>query len=500
MNPYQRKVCVRLGMIVFSWVILANFNVAFAQNVIQEEYDSFTVNSPIISRDTQAISAEPTVPQEVFVEDKGPSFFNPYDNAFRARAGVSYFDLPDDSEIGGSYGFDYSRRVYGPWGGYMSFDANSISRGTQFMGTLGIIKRSGISPDNFLTRFGFGFFFDQFSDTRVDEFYVSQFRLHMGYMVTHQVAVGLRYAEPISRDQDVIFVSPGFGATPGFIRPSQFWSGYLSFRKGPLLLTGEVGYRDKPNTTTFGAGGRYAMSNRLGTYSYVTYETRGVWAANVGLEFRIGNSPCNNCSTCSGCGPVHTPMDSYSGDIVRGQPVTDSNLGTVTDASAGGILDSFVYDDGGSWGEIFNDATLGTSLNYNAAKMWNDLFLDGCGVLEHVGRRSDIDRVTPKVAEILKRQRAAAAAKQQAPPEMQEEQMEEEPVVMEQKMMEKMMEEMMELSCEELVAKLIAENPKDAFAVTQALFDMGRFDECCEEAARQLEMPELCGPTEDIGE
>jgi len=227
---------------------------------------------------------------QIFLEDIGcePACRNLF---LRARGGVSYFDVPSDSRVGGTYALDAAMPLFDAVGVYASGSVNHFSGGSQFLGTTGFYKQaSGCSAD-ICDRFSLAVLLDQFSDTRFDDPYLAQIRYSVGFSVACNTAVGLTYSDPLSGDEAELPLVGG-GIAPFSIRTTEALEAWVSTWVGNAQLTGVLGYRDDVDAGMFGLGIRVPIQDRVTTYLDLNYDTAGFWAAGAGMELRFG----------SGCG------------------------------------------------------------------------------------------------------------------------------------------------------------------------------------------------------
>ena len=138
---------------------------------------------------------------------------------------------------------------------------NHISRGTQFLGTVGLYRTANADSCEIQDRIGFAAHFDQFTDTRGNDLYLSQFRLQIGTPISPNWSVGLRYTEPVSEDVNPIFFTDS--SLTGNFEVSQTFAGFLSGYWSDNLLTFMVGHREHPNSTFIDAAARRPLGGNL---------------------------------------------------------------------------------------------------------------------------------------------------------------------------------------------------------------------------------------------
>lgn len=202
----------------------------------------------------------------------------------RLRTGTTYFDLPSGSRVGGAYGFDLSAPLYEQWGGYAGLSVNHFSGGSQLLGTVGAYRTANPDSASLLDRLSGMLLFDQFADSRFGGLYISQLRVSLGYAFNRNVGAGIVYTEPLARDTVDSFFNPGFTSQ---VRSARSISGFASVRIRQAMLTGLVGYRDS-GSAILGSRFRVPINNLVAAYSAAQYDSQGLWAASIGVEFDFG--------------------------------------------------------------------------------------------------------------------------------------------------------------------------------------------------------------------
>ena len=92
--------------------------------------------------------------------------------------------------------------------------------------------------------------FDQFTDSRVDDLYLSQLRLQLADPLSRRCQVGVIYTEPTNRDGVDLLVSAFSFIEPGTIGQSQSVNGYVAGRAGQVQWSALAGFREDPDTLT----------------------------------------------------------------------------------------------------------------------------------------------------------------------------------------------------------------------------------------------------------
>jgi hypothetical protein len=232
----------------------------------------------------------------------------------RLRGGASYFDVPDESRLGGEYGGDVIVPLIGRNAGYANLSINHYSGGTQVLGQVGLMGAGSPCADDWTDRLGWLVVFDQFTDTRFDDLYVSSLQAGLSYTVDANTLVGAVYTEPLEDDEIEILI-PGATAVSGDVSQSRAVRAYLSRRFDSTLVSGWIGYRDVANTMLYGGSVRHSISDRISTVVQATYQDVGIWSAFAGIEVALGRSPDRCGSDNPSCASRSTTGD---GEIVRG--------------------------------------------------------------------------------------------------------------------------------------------------------------------------------------
>ena len=211
------------------------------------------------------------------------------DYLFIGRAGSGYYSVPGETRVGGTYGGDFALQLTGNWGALLSANTSHVSGGTQFVGTLGIVK----TPDPFGPGWGGPFsasiYFDQFTDSRISRLYLSQLRMQLGYALSDNLEFGIMYTEPTNQD-GALFFAPLFGGFfPGTLRSSQNISGYVAGRIDIWQGWLTAGHRRPDDSFVVATGLQVPLTQRTDFFVNLNYESvRPNWGTSVGLEFRFG--------------------------------------------------------------------------------------------------------------------------------------------------------------------------------------------------------------------
>ena len=243
--------------------------------------------------------------------------------ALRARGGMSYFQDSVDSQLGALYGLDFSVPMFEQSNLYGSFTYNHFDLGSQFLGTLGSY-RQGVADGTIMDGLSGGVLFDQYTDTRYDGLYLSQFRLFAGYALSEHVGAGMTYTTPVDDADRVNIAVPGGGPGPAIIRNAELLEAYLSLRWGQHLATATVGQRQDNNGLVASLYALRQLNEQLGFYTNTSYAENSSWATTVGLQWTFGAGSRNGATS---------PTQPVPG-IVRGQsspgpvnPYLDPSLG-----------------------------------------------------------------------------------------------------------------------------------------------------------------------------
>lgn len=259
-----------------------------------------------------------------------------------SRTGASYYSVPGESLFGAAYGIDFAYELTGDWGLVVSGNLNSVSHGTQFVGSLGAVKLPDFYGNEWHDPFSFSFFFDQFTDSRVDTFggslYLNGFRLQTGYALNESLEVGAIFSAPAEEDDDVKFLFVNFPNSlpmPGIVEMSESVSGYVAGRAGDLQWAGSAGYRDDPGTFTVSGNLRRPINESMALFSNASYEAnRGNWGVAFGIEFSFGGSNCStSCCNTPCCSTKYHAADNQQTVIRAQNPDTDIQLVNVPSQS-----------------------------------------------------------------------------------------------------------------------------------------------------------------------
>ena len=249
---------------------------------------------------------EQIAPQYVYHEAQSTWNGVPTDQLLRLRGGLSYYDHPKaDSKVGGTYGLDGIIPLTESFGGYGAGKLNHISGGTQSYASIGVYRMASPFADHGLERVGGGAFYDWFSDSRGEDLDLTMYRFYLGYAVTENWSVGVRYIETGEDENNPLYFRGNNQGAVGNFYMTQEAAAYLAGYIGENLVNVAVGYRDKINTTYVDLSLRRPVGENLYAFVDTHYEDRGGWAAITGLEFRFGRGG----SSC-GCGHrTRTPWD-----------------------------------------------------------------------------------------------------------------------------------------------------------------------------------------------
>lgn len=274
--------------------------------------DATLITSEPIDGDALPLDPEPYVNDEPWYTVPArriPPYFA------RFRGGASYFDVPDESKMGGEYGADVVVPLIGRHTGYGNISINHYSGGTQVLGQVGLLQAGVPCAADWTDRLGWLVVFDQFTDTRFDDLYLSSLQAGVTYTVDAHTLIGAVYTEPLEDDNIDLVVIPG-ATISGEVSQSRAVRAYVSRRFDSTLLSGWVGYRDVADTTFYGGSIRHAISANVGSVVQATYQDAGIWSAFAGIEIAFGPSSGARC-----CADHCASLDSgANGDIVRGGP------------------------------------------------------------------------------------------------------------------------------------------------------------------------------------
>ena len=207
------------------------------------------------------------------------------DTAFRARGGMSYFQDFAGSQVGGLYGLDLAAPVADQASLFGSFTHNHFGQGSQFLGTLGGF-RQGAAEGELVDRLSGGVLLDQYTDTRFDGLYLSQFRYFAGLTLSENLAAGITYTDPLEASDNITLASLGPGVTT--LRNAEIVEGYLAMNLGATTLTAALGQRQAPSRFVASFHARREIGPRLSLYSSSSFAENRLWAATIGLEWSLG--------------------------------------------------------------------------------------------------------------------------------------------------------------------------------------------------------------------
>lgn len=209
--------------------------------------------------------------------------------ALRGYGGTSYYHVPGESLFGASYGLDAVYNLSGNWNLLGSFNVNHVNRGSQLVGSLGVIKIHDLANCD---PWSFSAAFDQATDSRIDGLYLSQVRAHLGYAFSDRLEIGAVFAAPTNTDPDVPFVFTFLGTDffeTAAAQMSQAISMYVGGQIGLTQWAAIAGYRDDPDTGYLAGSVTRQLTDRVAIYANGSYSWRvGNWAAGAGLEVRFG--------------------------------------------------------------------------------------------------------------------------------------------------------------------------------------------------------------------
>lgn len=277
----------------------------------------------------------------------------------RVRTAVTWFEVPVESKVGGSYAFEIARPLEDGFGIYASVSANHFSTGSQYLGTVGLYKQADLRTGDPLDRMSHAVLFDNFAETRLGWMYLSQLRLSTSYALDHQTAIGVRGGINITDDNRQVRTNPAGIFVPFTFYTSDHIEAFISRQVGDVLLTGAMGYRDNLNNMTWEASARMPVSERVACFTNARYEESGVWASTVGFEIALGRS-----STCRTC---RRPSSNHS--LLADASTTAGSSPTIIRGQSAGPGNFFT---GGSNPAPWNDPLMGggSFFNYTPADFW----------------------------------------------------------------------------------------------------------------------------------
>jgi hypothetical protein len=218
-------------------------------------------------------------------------WLNELDYSVVGRTGGSYFDVPGESLWGGTYGADLLVGLTDSWAAVGSANANHITGGTQFAGTVGLIRANDLECCD---PWSISIAWDQFTESRVAGMYLSQLRLQAGYSPNECTEFGAVYTNPTNRDNDVPYTFTFLGnnfSEFGTVNLSESISAYAAREFGNGIQYNLVaGYREDPDTMLFSGSVKAPVNDQLAIYTGGSYGERfGTWGIGFGLEWRFGS-------------------------------------------------------------------------------------------------------------------------------------------------------------------------------------------------------------------
>jgi hypothetical protein len=379
-----------------------------------------------------------------------------------ATGGVSYLNA-DETGMGGTYGLSGGLRVWRAWGLTAAFSANHMQGSDSVLGSVGLLKTPVFHPTNPYTRISLAFNFDQFGTNSPINLYLSQIRGEIAYNFNLFTAVGFRFAEPIHGDARGIFVDPVTLTSIGTLRTAQSYSGFVSAPVGDAKITAEAGTLVNPDAFFVGLDARVPLTDRVSAFANGSYDDRGLWAAVAGVQISLGGTR-RRCQHAACCCPEFA-CASAAPDVVRGQGLEETGffaglrefsaeiggLGNLSAASAlflqAALLPTSVLVEDDDWGEVAEIVEQRRQGDPNAFRRALPRFILNRGG----GLLAVLDLKTAPCDQAV-----AALIKQ------------------------------FNLTPGQGLSAYLA-NPNFS-ALTQILFDNGRFSECCHELAKQLQL------------
>lgn len=230
--------------------------------------------------------AAPTCPPEACPEPvEHTSFWDLADEELvRFRGGLTYLDRRTESHLGGTYGLDGILPLDQTFGIHWAARVNQFSGATQLEGTLGLYKTSDLASGDPI---GATVFYDAFTDSRGDDFYLGTLRGQVGYAVSEIAAVGVTWTTGVNEEDNVpALIGNGIASYHGVDFGSVFVSRYF----GEQLAQLGVGYREDPDSVFIDLSYRRPIiDDRTYFYAHCNYvEDSGAVASWVGIEFRFG--------------------------------------------------------------------------------------------------------------------------------------------------------------------------------------------------------------------
>ncbi|MCZ6665218.1 MAG: hypothetical protein O7B81_07930 [Gammaproteobacteria bacterium] len=287
----------------------------FPQPLTTEHYTETLLNPEPIDGDTLSLDPEPYVNNKPWYELPARSV--PWYYA-RFRGGASYFDVPSGSRSGGEYGGNVVVPLVKGFAAYGNLSLNHFSGGTQVLGTVGMLKIPRNDATGLAKGLSWMVMFDQFTDTRIDDLYLSSLQVGFSKSLNARTSIGAIYTEPLEEDNAQFVLFPGAAAISVPLSPTRGVKAYLSRRFESTQVSGWVGYRDAANTVGYGGSVRRALNDRVSAIANLAYEDVGLWSGFAGIEIAFGRpkTASNECGpSCAQAGGA-----AAGGDVVRGGP------------------------------------------------------------------------------------------------------------------------------------------------------------------------------------
>ena len=264
--------------------------------------------------------------QEAFVQED-PSYF------LTGFGGASYFDSEPDTSLGGQYGLNLAIPIYGAFGAAVGGGANHYEGGTQYGASAGLYM--GAAP----REFGWTVFFDQFSDTSLDNPYILQGRYGLMYAINEELSVGARYTDPIHADDvdNNLIVPAAIGTTP--LTPAEVVEGHLTYGRSAMnYVEFGVGYIDEIETMTYRTSFAEPISDRWSAKFDASYdEDIGRWSGFFGFAVDISPIPMPE---------RHIAARVESDDVVRGEVSALLPLSSTLGGSGSAMMGSAMLGSG----------------------------------------------------------------------------------------------------------------------------------------------------------